>query len=134
MDIFSLLWQVNYLHVLIASIAWFVFGTLWYSPLLFAQLRSKHSGVSQEAARWWMKQAMIVWFIMIFIWTIIVALLVSWSWLIWWMKLWWLLWLFVGVSMIAWAGYEKKSCEYITMTFWYILLLRILIWWVIGWL
>lgn len=40
--------EVNYIAVLVAAIAAFALGGLWYSPLLFAKAWQRESGVTDE--------------------------------------------------------------------------------------
>jgi len=133
MNILAMLWQVNYLHVLIASIIWFIFGAFWYSPILFWAQRKKYVWW-QERTKKDMIKASIVWFMMMFVWVTIVSLLVAWAWMMEWVKLWWLLALLIWSSMLWWAIYEGKPRWYILITLSYILLVWILIGGVVGWL
>ena len=43
--------QINYLAVVVASIASFVIGGLWYSNLMFAKIWMKESGMTEEKAK-----------------------------------------------------------------------------------
>jgi len=43
--------QINYLAVLVAAIACFVIGGLWYSNLMFAKIWMKESGMTEEKAK-----------------------------------------------------------------------------------
>lgn len=45
MDFVSLLQNVNYLAVLVATIAAFVIGAVWYSPMLFGNAWMKELGI-----------------------------------------------------------------------------------------
>lgn len=40
--------QPNLIHVLVAALAGFVVGGLWYSPLLIGELWMKEAGITQE--------------------------------------------------------------------------------------
>jgi hypothetical protein len=40
--------EINYLAVLVAAVASFILGGLWYSPLLFAKSWQRESGVTDE--------------------------------------------------------------------------------------
>ena len=41
--------KINYLAVVVAAIAWFVVGSLWYSPLLFGKMWMELSGITPGA-------------------------------------------------------------------------------------
>jgi hypothetical protein len=40
--------EINYLAVLVAAVASFILGGLWYSPLLFSKAWQRESGVTDE--------------------------------------------------------------------------------------
>lgn len=40
--------EINYIAVVVAAVASFILGGLWYSPLLFAKSWQKESGVTDE--------------------------------------------------------------------------------------
>ena len=41
--------KINYLAVVVATVAWFVVGSLWYSPLLFGKAWMELSGINPGA-------------------------------------------------------------------------------------
>ncbi|MBI1730483.1 DUF1761 domain-containing protein [Candidatus Acetothermia bacterium] len=49
--------HINYLAVLVSSVAAFVLGGLWYSPLLFAKLWVKAHGFSEQQTKEMQKKA-----------------------------------------------------------------------------
>lgn len=44
----SLFGEINYIAVLVAALIYFVFGALWYSPLLFAKPWMESAGLSEK--------------------------------------------------------------------------------------
>jgi len=40
--------EINYIAVVVAAVASFILGGLWYSPLLFAKAWQRESGVTEE--------------------------------------------------------------------------------------
>jgi hypothetical protein len=43
--------QINYLAVIVAALASFAIGGLWYSPVLFGKIWMKETGISEEKAK-----------------------------------------------------------------------------------
>lgn len=67
MDLIANLQNVNYLAVLVATIAAFVIGGIWYSPMLFGKQWMKAVGIKENDAKDKATQAMIKSFIVTFI-------------------------------------------------------------------
>lgn len=51
MDFSAVMSQLNYWAVLVAAVAGFVLGGLWYSPALFYKLRLRAAGLNEEQLR-----------------------------------------------------------------------------------
>lgn len=73
----ELIAQLNWLHVFVAALAYFMFGALWYSPLLFIKqwLQLTNMNPDDPDAKKDMAKTMITSFILLFIITIGIALL-----------------------------------------------------------
>lgn len=67
MDLMAALQSVNYLAVLVATIAAFVIGGVWYSPALFGKQWMKAVGLKENDAKKGMAPTMIKSFIITFI-------------------------------------------------------------------
>ena len=48
MDLQTALSNINWLSVIVATIAAFILGSLWYSPVLFGKVWQKELGLSDE--------------------------------------------------------------------------------------
>lgn len=67
MDLMASLQSVNYLAVLVATIAAFVIGGIWYSPAVFGKQWMKVLGIKEGAAKDGMAAVMVKSFIVTFI-------------------------------------------------------------------
>lgn len=74
--------EVNYLAVLVAAVATFVLGALWYSPLLFAKPWMRMHGYTEEKLKSMQKEAgkayavsIVAYLVMAYV----LAILVSWT-------------------------------------------------------
>lgn len=48
---FDVLSEINYLAALVAAVAYFAFGALWYAPPLLGRAWQKAAGISQDQAQ-----------------------------------------------------------------------------------
>ena len=74
--------DVNYLAVLVAAVATFVLGALWYSPLLFAKPWIRLHGYTEEKVKSMQKEAgkaYTVSFLAYLVMAYVLAILVAWT-------------------------------------------------------
>ena len=73
----DLLGHINWLHVLVAAVGYFVLGAVWYSPLLFAKKWQGYVGMDMTSpdAKKGMGQSMIISFILMIVCAIGISIL-----------------------------------------------------------
>ena len=63
----EILSHLNWLHILVATLAFFALGALWYSPVLFAKPWTSMNTVPMDADKKGMGMAMLLSFIFMFV-------------------------------------------------------------------
>jgi len=112
MNILAWISNINYVSVLIASIAACVLGLIWYSSWMFGRYVHAVRDMSEGAARNINFPALINRFVMLFIGAMIVALFVWWAGLTQWLQIWFLIWVLIMTSMLSGAAFESRSMSY----------------------